>query len=659
MSQTKKMEEQIIPEEKLEQIITYLHSFDADIIQDIALPLAQWLHDEKFTIENTCYVISSVMNISYIQDEIDNIYDPSFPPIYVKSDLLNFVSNDEFERLKKIISPPKMVNAITSQINSRNKLKIDFINCKVIHVREIDRGKETDYIETPVIEAVPQKLIVYDSDFVELGRSFKTVWKSKHSNRLFSISGEGTGASIKEIEKSLIAMGYSHNQKLMSDVLSVMINSMIDNGLAEVKDMIDNKGVYYNIDSDEVIVVKLDASNPSNDEILEGIDVLNQLHDAYFKEAVTFATVMKWSLVSVFAYAIKQTGKWLPWLYLVGAGGSGKTTMANIGVYFYDTPNNDTNLGGGSFNSDYRIGNVISDDCCMRVVNEPAATFKNEYTVETVKNSVELQVCRKVQGKIYPAFSPVIFTANNFIPEMDSLYRRLFIIDFEYNQRKSKTSKKEFENKFNVQSPSVSCLKALNVFGRLAIREIISDSSLLFEDWQVLADTLFERAYERVDMEMPLWLKQWSKDKDLDDLDNTQIENIRAILVDEMYKARKRVTLRGDYGQVEEFSLDGNEVSSNSKEFETLYWDLINERVFNWCLPHKPRGKPKSVFLNQGFKKLLKDHLEELGSLKSIGQLLHWNYQKVNFSNGQSRGLLVPFEEFMQFIYPSVENDEL
>ena len=93
---------------------------------------------------------------------------------------------------------------------------------------------------------------------------------------------------------------------------------------------------------------------------------------------------------------------------------------------------------------------------------------------------------------------------------------------------------------------------------------------------------------------------------DLSDLDSTQIENIRGVLVDELYNARKRVTLRGDYGQIEEFKLDGDEVSSNSKEFESLYWDLINERVFNWCLPHKPRGKPKSVFLNQGFKRLLK-----------------------------------------------------
>ena len=662
MSQVKNKEDKIISEEIIEKIMSNLHNlgYDSyDLTDHICLPLAQWLHDEGFTIENTCYIISSVVNINQIQEEVNNIYDPNYPPIYPKSDLINFLTQEEYNTLESVICPPKVVGAFNYRMNSDTKLKVDFLNCKVIQIKEIyKRDGDIDYKETPVIEAVPQSLTVYDSDFVELPRSFKVVWKSRHSTRLFTTSGEGTGATIKDIEKALLNAGYSHNQKLMSDVLSATINGMIDEGLAEVKDTIDNKGVYYNPNKDNLLVVKLNVNEPTNDEILKGIDVLEQLHKAYSKESVTFATVMKWSLVSIFSYAIKQTGRWMPWLYLVGAGGSGKTTLANIGVYFYGEPNNLTNIGGGSFNSDYRIGKAISEDCTMRVVNEPASTFKNEFTVETVKNSVELQVCRKVQGKVYPAFSPVIFTANNFIPEMDSLYRRLFIIDFEYNQRKSKTSKKEFENKFHVQSPSISCLTALNVFGKLAIREVLADSSLLFEDWQVLADTLFERAFQSVGMEMPSWLKQWSKDKDLEDLDTTQIENIRAILVDELYNARKRITLRGDYGQIEEFTLDGDEVSSNSKEFETLYWDLINERVFNWCLPHKPRGKPKSVFLNQGFKKLLKGRLEEVGTLKSIGQLLHWDYTKVNFTNTQSRGLLVPFEEFMQFIYPSVDNDE-
>ncbi len=663
MSQVKNKEE-LISDERIESIINTLHSFNYssdELLDNIVLPLAQWLQQEGFSLENTGYILSSIININNVQDKLEEIFDPNFPPLYVKTNLVNFLQPNEYESLEKVINPPKKKRNITTKLDSDTHLKVDFVNKKVFLFKEYtDKKGETQIKETPVIDAVPKKLIVYDSEFVkDLPRTFKVTWQSKYSNRLFTSYGDGTGATLQEIEKSLVSAGYTRNRRLLGDVVTAMINSMIAEGLAEMKDTIDNKGIYYNIESDSVLVVKLNTSKPTKEEILQGISILDELHEAYLKESVTFATVMKWSLISIFAYSKKQTGDWVPWLYLVGAGQSGKTTLASIGSYFHGEYSKDINLGGGSFNSEYRIGNVVSQDCTLRIVNEPASTFRNETTTEVVKNTVELEICRKVQGKIYPAFSPVIFTANNFIPEMDSLYRRLFIIDFEHNQRKTKASKKAFENKYHVTSPAISPLKALQVFGRIAVREVISDTSLLHDDWQILADKLIKTAYAQADKEVPSWLLEWASDKDLDDLDNTQIENIRGILVDELYNARKRVTLRGDYGQIEELNLGCDDVSSNYKQFKTLYWDLINERVFNWCLPHQPRGKPQSVFLNQGFKKLLNVHLEEVGTLKSIGQLLHWEYKKVNFGkNSQSRGLLVPFEEFMSFVYPSVDDED-
>ena len=661
MSQTKGLKGGIISEEKIDKIVSTLQSMNyssSDLLEHIVLPLAQWLHDEEFSIEDTGYIISSVVNINKIQDQIDLIYSENAAPIYLKSDLISFMGDDDYKSLEEVISPPKLKRTIIINRDSDSDFKVDFVNSKVFIVREITKSNgEIDSKATPIIEAVPYQLTVYDSDFIEGTRTFKIVWKSKHSHRLFPTEGEGTGATIKEIEKALINAGYTHNQRLISDTLSAVINGMIDEKMAEVKDTIDNRGVYYN--KGKCISIKMDLSMPTDEEIYEAIDVLADLHEAYNKEETTFATVMKWSLISIFSYAIKQaTNNWIPWLYLVGAGGSGKTTMAEIGSYFHDKPSDKINMGGGSFNTEYRIGLRVSEDCGLRIVNEPAATFNNDNNIEVVKNCVEMKVARKVQGKSYNAFSPVIFTANNFVPEMDSLYRRLFIIDFEYNQRKIGKNEKDFNDKFMIGSPNSPLLK-LGAFGRLAVREIVSNPELLFDDWKELADNLFNLAYEQVDMTMPEWLKKWSKDKDLTDLDNTRVEAIQSLLVNELYNARKRITLRGDYGQIEEFKLDGDEVSSNSKEFETLYWDLLNERVFSWALPHKPRGKPKSIFLNQGFKKLVNRHVEDAGSLQSIAQLLHWKFGQVRFGNSRKKGILVPFEDFMEFVYPSVDNDEL
>lgn len=637
---------------KVERIINYLHKLDYsddDFKEFIALPLAQWLHDEEFSIENTGLIITSIVNID--ESDLKDIYNENTFGLHSKSDLITFLKQKEYEELEKLISKStQKINGFTYDTSEDEKVKVDFLNKRVYHIKEYENSKgEVTSKETPVIEAVPHELIIYDSDFTEATRTFKITWKSKYSTRLFVTQSENGGATIKEIENMLINAGYSHNKKLMSDVLSTTINGMVDKGLAVIKDTIDNKGVYYS--HDKLLVVKLDVSKPKLVELQKAADTLEELKKSYEKETIVLATVLKWSLASVFSYARKQIGasEWFPWLFLVGAGQSGKTTMAKIGSFFYGVPNQKMNIGGTSFNSDYRIGLQVSRDCCTTIVNEPKATFKNEITTETVKNSVELQICRVVQGKVYPAFSPVIFTSNGFIPEMDSLYRRLFIIEFNYNQRKVGDEKKLFEKKYNIDSPSKSCLKSLQAFGKVALREVMRNPSLLNEDWKDFADKLLTACYKELGSTVPKWLEAWSKDKELEDLDNIIIEEIQAILSKEVYDASRR------YNPHNEYTID-DKSSSSSKKFEPMVWDLLNnKRAFNWALPHQPWGKGRNIFLNQGFKKLLESEIDEVGSLESISQLLGWEYKRVRFGNSSKKGILVPFSEFVEFVYPSVD----
>lgn len=635
---------------KIERIINYLHSLDysdEDFKDFISLPLAQWLHDEGFSLEDTGLIITSIVNVA--ESDLKDIFDDNTFSLYDKSELASFLKQNEYEELEKIIKPIEKINSYSFHINDDESIKVDFLNKKVFYLREYQTAKgETNTKEIPVIEAVPYELIVYDSDFIGSTRNFKITWKSKYSQRLFVTEGENGGATIKDIELMIANAGYTHNKKLLSDVLSTLINSMIDKGLAITKSTIDNKGVYYS--DGKLLIVKLDVTNPSAEQVKSALKQLEELHKYYKSESAVLATVLKWSMVSVFSYARKQAGaNWFPWLYLVGTGQSGKTTLGKIGSFFYGVPNDEMNIGGASFNSDYRIGLHVSRDCCMTIVNEPKATFKNENTIETTKNSVELKVCRVVQGKIYPAFSPVLFTANSFIPEMDSLYRRLFIIEFNYNQRKTGEIKTEFEKKFSIENPSKSCLTELQVLGRVALRAVMANPNLLSDDWKDFADKLLLECYTKAGYKsVPEWLQQWSKDKELEDLDNVIIEEIQAILSKELYNASKRYS-SSNYNP-------DDKTSSKSKEFKPLIWDLVNnKRAFNWALPHQPWGKERSIFLTQGFKRLLQDDIEEIGSLKSIAQLLGWEYKKIRFEGQQKRGILVSFDVFMKFAYPSVE----
>ena len=69
MSQTKGLKGGIISEEKIDKIVSTLQSMNyssSDLLEHIVLPLAQWLHDEEFSIEDTGYIISSIVNINKI-----------------------------------------------------------------------------------------------------------------------------------------------------------------------------------------------------------------------------------------------------------------------------------------------------------------------------------------------------------------------------------------------------------------------------------------------------------------------------------------------------------------------------------------------------------------------------------------------------------------
>ena len=100
-----------------------------------------------------------------------------------------------------------------------------------------------------------------------------------------------------------------------------------------------------------------------------------ELSEFFEDNLSVLATVFKWGLMSMFSYAMKQAGKWMPWMYLKGSAGSGKTTIAKLNLYIWGIPTHENNIGGSSFDTVARLGAKVSQDCGPRIVNEPAAVF--------------------------------------------------------------------------------------------------------------------------------------------------------------------------------------------------------------------------------------------------------------------------------------------
>ena len=616
--------------------------------------VAQLFYNNDISIETTCLILSGFIDISNLQQRIERIY-ASEIPLILSSEIMDVLGLDVYQELEKLVKSEKPLTGIyTGKIDENTDVVINYGLKQVLQVKKAQRKGAMD-TNIPVIEAVPKKLIVYDSSITDQPRNFKIIWDSKFSNRNFAVTGEGIGANINEIKDYLIEAGFSHNQKLVPNTVACMVNTLIDNGLAEIRTDIDNKGVYFNKSNEEIIPVKMDITKPSFDEMNSAIQVLLDLSKHFKNNIDVFISVFKWGLMSVFSYAMKQTGNWLPHLYLKGAAGSGKTTLAKIMLYLYDEPSSENNIGGASFNTEYRIGNKISQDCLIRVVNEPKSCFSKDSTTELIKVCVESITARKIQGKVYPAFSPVIYTANQYLPEDDALIRRMYVLSFTHFLRKTDDEKQSFDSEFHVNVPRLSKLNELKAFGKFFIREIITDPSLLMGNWQSTADTILSKFFDEAEAHKPKWLEEWAVGESLDDYDASQKESIRNFFIQKFNDARKKITLRDENGYITDHNI-GGDGSSDGADFTDINWSIVNNRLISWAIPHIKRDKSKNVCFSQGIRKELSD-LGIENDLKSISELMGWDYKNIKFKHSQMRCIEVDFDEFMDFLYPSFESD--
>ena len=574
-----------------------------------------------------------------------------------------FLSQEDYDKLEKLLDPPKKETS-TGEIDDYTNIITNFKAKQVLQEKvSYNRKGEPDSKFTPVIEAVPFELIVYDSPLLDQPRTFKIKWDSPYTNRKFVTAGESSGATIKEISNYLVDAGFSHNPRLIEGAVSCMINSMIKDGLAEIKTDIDNEGIYYDTSNDKITVVKLDFEEVTRKEALKAHKTLIELSTFFENNCSVLATVFKWGLMSEFSYAMKQAGKWMPWMYLKGSAGSGKTTLAKIILYIYGIPTPENNIGGSSFDTVARLGAKISQDCGARIVNEPAAVFNRNSTKEMVKVCVESTTARsKYKGSYFggiPAFSPVLFTANQYLPEDDALLRRLYVLSFSYSQRKTEAQKKDFEAKFHMDTPSISQLVNLNYFGKYAIRYILTNPSVLLDNWEDTADMIISSFYsECLGIDAPEWLLSWAASENLDDFDTNQREDIRNFFVDQFNQERKKINIIDENGYRSDDTLDIDEAST-SEDFEDINWSIVNNRKLKWALPRVSRAGNRHICFTQGLRTALSEHMNFCNDLRSIAELIGWKYTPVTLNGKSQRVIDVKFDDFMEFLYPNIEFDEV
>lgn len=640
----------------LKQIISemFTQEVDPETCEDIIRPLCENL------VNNPDF--ETMFDWADINTYLNNIYSLEDKP-NTGLDGVSFLLSrnyDEAEttmfnrRLKKALAPYGTKKVYREKTGTNTSI---ILNQKLEIIQyEWDNGKKGERNLETVINAYPQEVIIHDSPLDDIGRTFTIRWVSKTSSRVF----ETNRKTIKEIEQYLEEAGWVITPRRLKGTLAAVIQIAVKYKLAQMHNEIDNPGVYWDKTNEELKIIHLDVDEPSQDEVNEALNVIDLLAPFFKGHETKLSTCLKWGLMSIFDYSIKQIGgKWMPWLYLYGKAGSGKTTLGEIILFIYDIPNEDNNLGGSSFDTVARVGSRVSQFTKPIMVSEPEGALNKPSIVGMLKTAIESTTARgRYQGKAYrtiPSFSCGIITANQGLPSGDALFRRFTSILFSHNEKKAADNKKEFDEIFKINSPKRSILNKLKALGNYFITEIKSNPELLLNDWQETADLLVGRAYLDTGHDMPSWILDWHKTETLDDLDEEEIEEIRLFLIEKINRATQKVQV---WSEETGRPLNQQDLDTDFKtndDFNDRVWSVLNEKLIPWLDLHRGRDGTINVVCSSGIKKELKQITSSSYNLQSISELLGWEYKPLKINGKTKRMMIVNYHDFLDFLYPKLD----
>lgn len=640
----------------LRQIISemFTQEVDPETCEDIIRPLCENL------VNNPDF--ETMFDWADINTYLNNIYSLEDKP-NTGLDGVSFLLSrnyDEAEttmfnrRLKKALAPYGTKKVYREKTGTNTSI---ILNQKLEIIQyEWDNGKKGERNIETVINAYPQEVIIHDSPLDDIGRTFTIRWVSKTSSRVF----ETNRKTIKEIEQYLEEAGWVITPRRLKGTLAAVIQIAVKYKLAQMHNEIDNPGVYWDKTNEKLKIIHLDVDEPSQDELDEALNVIDLLAPFFKGHETKLSTCLKWGLMSIFDYSIKQIGgKWMPWLYLYGKAGSGKTTLGEIILFIYDIPNEDNNLGGSSFDTVARVGSRVSQFTKPIMVSEPEGALNKPSIVGMLKTAIESTTARgRYQGKAYrtiPSFSAGIITANQGLPSGDALFRRFTSILFSHNEKKAADNKKEFDEIFKISSPKRSILNKLKALGNYFITEIKSNPELLLNDWQETADLLVGRAYLDTGHDMPSWILDWHKTETLDDLDEEEIEEIRLFLIEKINRATQKVQV---WSEETGRPLNQQDLDTDFKtndDFNDRVWSVLNEKLIPWLDLHRGRDGTINVVCSSGIKKELKQITSSSYNLQSISELLGWEYKPLKINGKTKRMMIVNYHDFLDFLYPKLD----
>ena len=568
-------------------------------------------------------------------------------------------SKETVKQLKKVVKRLDPKNTLGLQLTKTKSLRLDAgkLEVTILSISFNRKGEDdSDYLR--VLSCYPNKIIIHDNPISDAGRTFSIDWITKNGG-----SFKTESMLIPEIETYLENHGYVLSPKNLRGTVAGILQISMDNNLAILKNDIETPGFYWNTETESIDIVDYEYNSPSLQDLNKSLDLIEELVDYFKGHEDKLATSLKHSLISPFGFIKKQLNQPLenliPYLYHYGKAGSGKTTIARIGLYFWGTPSVENDIGGSEADTIARLGKQVSKSTFPMIINEPNAIFNKKTLTETMKTAVErTNARRRFEGKTFQtilSLTTIQFTSNFSLPNEEGLSRRFLQILYTHNEKKTKSEKEKFMKKFRMDVPSECRFNDLKPLANFSLDYIVNNPEVLKLDWQKLSNKLIMQAYIRCQRKVPEWLLTFVESVTDDDLDEEESEELRMFFLEEINKRINRIST-----DVYDSPAGKNpSYVKTSDDFHDRVFNIINEQLIPYMgIHHSSKNDKDYVYFTTGLKRALHGANLVCYDVKSIAELLGWKYNVMKIDGKSVRVMNVEFTKFIRFLYPDYSNME-
>jgi hypothetical protein len=345
-------------------------------------------------------------------------------------------------------------------------------------------------------------------------------------------------------------------------------------------------------------------------------------------------------------------------LYLYGPSRTSKTTLAEIALCPFTNIDEEISVGGGSFDTPYRIGKVLSRQGVGVIINEPSPKIEDGEPREIIKRAVESKISRerefKGEHEKIPAYSNMIITANSFLPTHDAYVRRTQYLEFTKADRLSEEDIDKFNDTFHHNNWNNTDFLKLRAVGDYVIWFISENLDILGEKHSKIVDSMLNSLFEFADEDKTNWdwLYQDAKLMEIGHADNEIINQFRRMILHD--------NTRLNANRYCELSSDAEE-SDYDEGFKIFFIESVRKQNIDYLYYSKTDSK-EYIIVNSSVKNALNEFCGLQVTCKGLASYMDCDYKVINFNNKSIKGFRMEWQDFKRFIdgveYQSDEEDE-